>query len=211
MSCGRITIGSEPDCENLPLAGTRARLILINFSQVSRVISSDDGIILSVELEPGARGYEFLGFRNDVGKREEVFKTKLKNRFRHSIGFVIYELDQLQKNNIRKITRGRFMAIVENKGKNETSVELAGRNVGLRIVEGQVRNAHENGGMFTLNLSTPRNRAEFEPKIPQQFGTSYENAIEMISAILSGSDLLTVDSNTITVDSMLYTVDQTIL
>jgi hypothetical protein len=211
MSCGTINTGSQPDCNDLPDAGTRARLVLMNYSEVANIITSDDGVVLSIEMEAGKQGYEFLGFRNDVKKSDDVVKGKLKSKFRHNLSFVIYEVDQLQKNNIKKITRGRFIAIIENKGKGPDSIELLGKNVGLQIVGGLIRDAHQNGGLFVINLSTPQNDAEFEKKLPQSVGTTYENGLAIIESVLAGSDLLTVDNSTITVDSILYTVDQTIL
>lgn len=211
MSCGRINTGSEPDCNEIPDAGTRARLVLMNYMDVERVITSDDGVVISIEMKDGKQGYEFLGFRNDVKKSDDVVKGKLKSNFRHNLSFVIYERDQIQKNNIKRITRGRFMAIIENKGKQADSIELLGKNVGLQIIGGLIRDAYSNGGMFVIELSTPQNNAEFEKKLPQTVGTSYENGLAIIESVLAGSDLLTVDNNTITVDSILYTVDQTIL
>lgn len=211
MSCGRINTGSEPDCNDMLEAGTRARLVLMNYLDVERVMTSDDGVVLSIEMKDGKQGYEFLGFRNDVKKSDDVVKGKLKSNFRHNLSFIIYERDQLQKNNIKRITRGRFMAIIENKGKQADSVELLGKNVGLQIVGGLIRDAYSNGGMFVIELSTPQNNDEFEKKLPQTVGTSYENGLAIIESVLAGSDLLTVDNNTITVDSILYTVDQTIL
>ena len=208
MSCGTITRGSTiAECEELPPAGTRSRLILINFEDVVRIYTNDDqkivaitlrsqvsgGIELDAELDAefsdavifGAGGFEFTGFRNDVKKSEEVVKReKSKQRFTHSVGFVVYEVDQLQKTNLKRMARGRFLAIVESKGETEDSIEVLGRECGLQIVEGQIRNAHENGGVFIINLATPDNGVEFERKLPQTLGTSYENGLSIIDDLL---------------------------
>lgn len=209
MSCGTITRGSSiEECDELPPAGTRSRLILINFDDVVRIYTNDDqkiigitlrsqvsgGIELDAELDAefssaeifGAGGFEFTGFRNDVKKSEEVVKReKSKQRFIHSVGFVVYEVDQLQKTNLREMAKGRFLAIVESKGETEDSIEVLGRDCGLQIVEGQIRNAHENGGVFTLNLSTPNNGVEFERKLPQTLGVSYQDGLDIIDDLLN--------------------------
>lgn len=189
MSCGRIDRGSSADCDNLPEEGTRARLILINHKDVQN-IEEDNGVITSIELYPDRQGYEFLGFRSDVKKSDDVVRTKLKNRFKHNVGFVIYERDQLQKNNIKSIAKGRFLAIVENRGKDENSIEVLGKNVGLRIVGGVLRDAYEDGGMFIINLSTPDNGVEFEKKLPQNLGDTYEEALTIIELLLIPSGAL---------------------
>ena len=186
MSCGTITRGSSiAECDELSDAGTRARLILINFEDISYIYTNDDGKIVSIGLKESKVGYEFTGFRNDVKKSEEVVKReKSKQRFTHSVGFVVYEVDQLQKTNLKRMARGRFLAIVESKGQTEDSIEVLGRECGLQIVGGQIRNAHENGGVFIINLATPDNGVEFERKLPQTLGTSYENGLSIIDDLL---------------------------
>lgn len=184
MGCGKIDRGSNPDCDNLPEGGTKARLVLLNYRDVESIEETVDGIITAINLVPGTFGYEFLGFRTDVKKSEGVLKTQRKNRFFHNVGFVIYEVDQVQKNNIKRLTKGRFIAIVENKGQDENSVEVLGKNVGLSIVDGVVRDAYENGGLFIINLDTPQSGGEFETKLPQTLGFSYEEAQIIIDGLL---------------------------
>lgn len=208
MSCSTIDIGSQPDCDNLPTPGTEARLILINWDDVLYIYEGNDvgggrvwddtfdftfgplvtagigsGIIIQIVLKPGKQAYEFLGFRTDVKKSEEVQNTTHnKRRFLHRCGFVIYEVDQLQKVNIKHLAKGRFMAIVTN---NNESIELLGKNCGLKIEQGKIRDVHENGGVYVINLSTPGG-VEYERKLPQTVGTSFENGLEIIDGLLEG-------------------------
>lgn len=180
MSCSKISRGSTVEDCDLPQGGTRARLILINFSDVLRIYTNDDGKIVQIQMIPGTSGYEFTGFRNDMHKSEESTKTSgNKKRFVHHCGLIIYEVDQLQKLNIRDIAKGRFIAIVESKGQDDDSIELLGRDCGLQIDAGQIRSAQD-GGVFTINLSTPDNGIEFEKKLPQTLGTSYSGGLDII-------------------------------
>lgn len=236
MSCGSITRGSDvEDCNDLPEGGTEARLILFNWDDILLILESngeggtsgnvwgpefDDtfgpvvtvatgtGVITQIILYPGKKGYEFIGFRNDVKKSDEVVKhANLKNRFRHACSFVVYEVDQVQKNNLRDLVKGRFLAIVENKGKDENSLEVLGKTCGLSIVGGLIRDA--SSGVFIISLATPDNGIEFERKLPQNFGDSYATGLEMIGVLLEEPEALTVDATDITVDSDLVTSDQT--
>lgn len=166
--CGSITRGSQADCNNIPDGGTRARLILFNYDDVVEMTEDDDGNIIDIILAEGAYGYEFLGFRNDVKKSEEVIKPEVGiAKFKHNTGFVVYENTQIQKNNVEALARGRFIAVSENKGKNENVFEVVGKGVGLEIVAGPIRNAHENGGFFVISLSTPDDQNELENRLPQ--------------------------------------------
>lgn len=181
-----IDRGSSVECDEIPEAGTRARLILINYKDISRFYVSDEGKIISIEMLANKQGYEFLGFRSDVKKSDEVVKRELSNkRFKHAVSFVVYEQTQLQKNNLRGMIRGRFVAIIENRGKDDDSIEVLGREVGLEIVGGLIRDAHESGGFFILNLATPDNGVEFERKLPQTLGIDYSTGLEIIEEVLS--------------------------
>jgi hypothetical protein len=181
-----ITIGSDlEECDDLPPSGTRARLILINYKDITRMYVNDEGKIVSIGMNSGTVGYEFNGFRSDVKKSEEVVKRSQSNkRFKHNVGFVIYDRTQIQKSNIRNVIRGRFVAIVENKGQEDDSIEVLGKECGLEIVGGVIRDAHEDGGFFIINLATPDNGIEFERKLPQTLGTSYDDGLSIIEDVL---------------------------
>lgn len=189
MACGNITKGSSADCENLPSSGTRARLILINTDDLATsngFVEDGDGKITDINVIAGRAGYEFAGFRNDMKNIDGVVQPAVGlNQFSHQTSWVIYERTQAQKNNIERLARGRFYAIAELKGQDDNSVILLGKSVGLEIVPGDIRNAHENGGMFIITLKTPE--GEYESKLPQTVGTSYSNAQTIIDNVVAGS------------------------
>ena len=181
MSCGTISIGSSLDCDSIPKGGTRARVGVFNYDDVTGVTTDADGRITAITLADGAQGYVFTGFRNDVKKSEEVVDPGVGlNQFRHLIGWVIYERTQEQKNNIERLAKGRFVVVAENKGKDDDAIEVIGLGVGVEIVAGAIRNAHENGGFFLVNFATPE--GEHETKLPQSLGTDYENALTLFDS-----------------------------
>ncbi len=188
MACDTITIGSEADCSALPSGGTRARAIVINlddFDEDAPFTENADGKITAINLKPGKSGHLFTGFRNDVKKTDEVINPGVGlNQFKHGAGWVIYERTQEQKNNIEKLARGKFAVILENKGKDADALEIIGLRVGVEIVPGKIRDAHENGGFFIVNFATID--GEFEPKLPQTVGATYALGI-VIADALAGS------------------------
>lgn len=169
--CGDIDRGSSADCNNLPPGGTQAKLLLANIDDIQEFEEDADGIITGITMKTTPTQkyfYQFLGFRNDVKKSEEVIKPDIGiSKFKHNVGFVVYENSQVQKNNVENLARGRFVAIVENKGKSDNVYEVVGKNVGVEIVAGPIRDAHENGGFFTISLSTPDDQGELESKLAQ--------------------------------------------
>lgn len=193
MACDSIDRGSSADCDNLPVGGTEARLILMNNSDILEIAEDVDGNITGITLNPGATAFEFLGFRNDMKGTQEVLTPDVgPSRFKHGVGLNIYELTQLQKNNIEKIARGNLVAILENRGKDENAHEVFGKGVGLQIVPGVIRNAHENGGLYVLSLATPDGEGLTEPKLPQTLaiagsGSQYELNLNFIDTLLPAS------------------------
>lgn len=190
MACGEITRGAVvEECADIPPGGTRARILLANFDDVLSYTEDPDEQITAIEMAPGATFFEFTGFRNDMKSFQEVIKPEIGiAKFKHSVGLVVYENTQLQKNNVENIARGKFVAIVENKGKDVHSIEVVGKGVGLGIVAGVIRNAHENGGFFVLTLSTEDDINELEPQLPQTLtGASYAAIQTLIDNLLPAS------------------------
>lgn len=180
MSCNTVSLGSSVNCDDLPQAGTEARIILLNYDDVE-FIGTLNGKITSIVLAANTTGFEFFGFRNDVKKNESVPKVK---RFSHSVSFIVYEITQLQKNNLQKMAKGRFIAVVENKGKGDDAFELLGRECGMKIVQGIIRDPFETLGMYTISLATPENGVEYERKLPQTIGEDYDNGAEIVDGLL---------------------------
>lgn len=184
MACDKITIGGNNNCP-LPRGGTRPRAIAFNFDEVLDHTEDSEGRILSIVLAPGATGHVFTGFRNDAKKSDEVVDPGVGPfQFKHNCGWIIYERTQEQKNNAEALAKGRFVVIIENKGKDDDAVEVLGIGVGVRLVAGVIRDAHANGGFFVLSFATPTEDHEFEGKLPQSLGTGYANAQTIIDSLI---------------------------
>jgi len=186
MSCGTVFQGSSPDCENpesLQIGGTQPKLGLINHANIDSVTYDSDGRVTAITLLNNDDMHLFTGFRNDVKKSDEVVNPGVGiNMFRHMCGWVVYERTQVQKNNLEKVARGKFAAIIENKGKDADAFEVLGLGVGMEIVAEPIRNAHENGGYFIINLQTPED--EFEAHLPASLGTDYADAVTLFDGLL---------------------------
>ena len=182
MSCGTITTGSRPDCESPLKSGTRARLFLANYDQLLSATASTTtpNLITALVFSTGATSFLFEGFKQDVKPTQEIIApSNGQNQFKHNLGFLVYEITQLQKNNLQRVAKGRFIAIAENHGKDENSFEIYGLNTGLEIVPGIARDPLANGGGYIIQLATPEN--EFEPKLPQTlFSTDYATTLALV-------------------------------
>lgn len=183
MSCGTITVGSNGNCDNPIKAGTRPRLFLANYDDIVSVTesSSTPNLLTAITFSSNAVSFLFEGFKQDMKPTQEIIAPgNGQNQFKHSLGFIVYDITQTQKNNLQRLTRGRFVAIVENKGKDENSFEIYGLGSGLEIVPGVARDTYANGGGYIIQLATPD--GEFEPLLPQTlFSTDYATTLALVN------------------------------
>lgn len=180
--CGHMFQGGDK-C-NAPRGGTVPEVVGFNFDQIASFTEDADGRITGITLNPGAVGYRFEGFRNDMKKNDEVVNPGVgENQFKHTVGIVIYQRTQLDKNNIEALCKGKSVWVTESNGKDDDAVEVHGIQCGLRIVPGVLRNAHENGGFFILNFATDVEVGDYEEKLPQSLGTDYADAKDILDAL----------------------------
>lgn len=181
MSCGTITTGSSPNCLTPLKSGTEPRLYLFNYDDVlDGTVGSTPNLFTALVLSSNTVGFVFEGFKQDVKPTQEVIAPgNGANQLKHNLGFVVYDITQLQKNNLQKVVKGRFVAVVENKGKNSESFEVYGFAAGMEIVPGVAKDSYANGGGYIIQLATPEN--EFEPKLPQ---TIYDTDYATTKALL---------------------------
>lgn len=194
MGCGTITIGSINDCDNPLKSGTQPVMYLANYDDLVSVTlsSSTPNLITALTFVSGAVLYMFEGFKQDTKPSQEVIApSNGANQFKHSVNWIIYQISQLQKNNIQRIAKGNFIAIVENLGKDANSFEVYGLGVGMQIVPGVVRDSYANGGGYILSLATLEN--QFEPKLPQTlFSTDYATTLALVKGYAALPTITTV-------------------
>jgi len=135
--------------------------------------TSTPNLLTALTFATNTVSYLFEGYKQDVKPTQEVIApSNGQNQFKHNLNFLVYEISQLQKNNLQRLAKGRFIAIVENKGKDANAFEVYGLNSGLELVPGVVRDPLANGGGYLISLATMEN--EFEPLLPQTlFDTDY--------------------------------------
>lgn len=176
-------MGHDPGCgDDLPAGGTEPVLYLFNQEEVDDIAEDAQGTITSITMDAGEKAYKFLGFGNDMKKTDEVADPGIgAKQLLHAISWVIYARTQEMKEQIERIIRKKFYAVIPNNGRDGAAWEFYGKKVGLSIVAGPIRNSHENGSYFVINLKTPD--GQFEPRLPQTFMTDYETAKDALDAL----------------------------
>lgn len=199
MGCGTITRGAIPICadDGTPLkSGTMPRMILFNLEDVLSVTESTStpNLLTAMTLATNTVGYVFEGYKQDVKPTQEfVVPGNGGTMFKHMVNFIVYDITQLQKNNLQRMAKGKYVAIVENKGKNSEAFEVFGLGSGMEIVPGVARDTNANGGGYIITLATPE--TESEPMLPQTyFTTDYATTLAAVNE-LAGLPTVTVISD----------------
>lgn len=197
MACGSITRGSRPICadDGTPLkSGTIPKMYLFNLEDVLTAPESTTtpNLITSMTFVTNTVGYVFEGYKQDVKPTQEfVVPGNGATMFKHALNFIVYDISQLQKNNLQRMAKGHFVAIVENKGKNDDSFEVYGLGSGLEIVAGVARDSYANGGGYIISLATPE--TESEPMLPQTIWTTdYVTTLALINGYAAQPTVTTI-------------------
>ena len=181
-------MGSDPDLCNPPAGGTRARAILFNYDDIDDYTEAN-GKITAINLKAGKSGYEFVGLAQSFLLSQDFQRSSTTGigRYKHKHTLLIYERTQAQKDNIKNLGNGRFVAALFNRGQDADAIVLAGKDVGLELQAGEIQNAYANEGFFTLNMATPEGDTENESALMQSFGPDYDTVETMLEALLDAS------------------------
>ena len=176
-SCGGITIGATYNC-NFPLAaGANTRLILVDKDVYDLATISKEGFgiinIVAAAAAPSTKFYAFEGIRRSVRPKAAYVPGVYTSGFDHQIEFQIFNISQLQKDNIAAMGLSRMVAIVEginSAGNGDTIFEVFGENVGMELQGGDTRinTDVETGGSFSINLKTSGEGSK-ETRLPSTF------------------------------------------
>lgn len=183
MDCGAIKLGSAYDCANPLQGGSDPNVILYNKKDILGYTYTGSKIT-GLTLASGACGYQFTGFGKSVDPVQEVIKMASgQNLTKHSVGIVIFDRTQDQKDNIQNLILGTFVAVVRSSQADENSFELYGKNNGLVLAPGQINKLNENNGAYTIKLETPEGQGE--SKLPTTILlTDYATTLDMLEDTL---------------------------
>lgn len=186
-SCAVITIGATYDCVNPIVPGVNTRLILINKDEIS-VITKAAGVITDITLAATKTGFAFEGYRSSLNPKYDFVAGAFSVGYSHEVKFQVFDISQLQKDNLQKMALGRMVAVVENMnnaGNDDNFFEVYGADVGMDITElGRIARDMDSQGSFSVLLKTPEDEGQ-EPLMPATwFDTDYTTTKVLVDALL---------------------------
>ena len=194
-ACGGLDMGGAVDCDDPIVAGVDQRLILMNKDIYDRATVvenvSTQNLIDSITLtQTGDAAYAFQGIRKSLNPQSAYVPAAVSQGFDHQVDFLIFDISQAQKNNIEKMTGGKFVAIVQNAnavGNGDSVFEIFGKDVGLTVQASPMRinGDLESNGAYTISLKTSDDFGK-EPHLPSSYlVTDYAGTLAQITTLLT--------------------------
>lgn len=190
LDCSKIKTGFiNQVCGKPAIAGTTARVILINYSDVDKSKSVvTDNVISSLILKTGATGYEVDSLPNaTVGSDTINAGTYLKTH-QHNVVVRIFKKSEAAKKFVNGLTNARVIAIVENNDtgdKGDTKYEVYGWDSGLELTEITVTTEMTDGVAYQVTLAN--GTIAQEGSLPMSlFNTDEKTTDLMVDGLLAG-------------------------
>ena len=190
-TCDGITIGATYDCENPITPGVNNRLLIGNTDDISAVTYdvTTTSIITDITMKATKAMFAFNGIRQSLNPQYQFIPQTVSVGYDHQVDFLVFDISQVQKDNIEAMGLGKTTAVVENKnslGNGDNFFEVYGLNAGLEMqTGGRIPMDLETQGAFNLSLKTSDNEGK-EPKMPQTwFETDYAATLVLVTALLT--------------------------
>lgn len=196
LDCSKIKTGFiNQVCGKPSIAGTTARVILINYSDIDKAKSVvTDNVISSLILKAGATGYEVDSLPNaTVGSDTINAGTYLKTH-QHNVVVRIFKKSEAAKKFVNGLTNARVIAIVENNDTGDngnTKYEVYGWDSGLELTEITVTTEMTDGVAYQVTLAN--GTIAQEGSLPMSlFNTDEKTTDLMVDGLLAGGTECTV-------------------
>ena len=193
-ACGGITLGASYDCDDPIAAGVDQRLILIDKEVFDLATITFDGTITTlitniVLTGTGNAAFSFQGIRRSLNPSSAFVPATVSVGYDHQVDFQVFEIGQLQKDNLEKLGLAKVVAIIQNvnaPGNGDAVFEVFGKDAGLELQAGPMRlnSDNETSGSYTLSLKTSDDSGK-EPKLPTSFFyTDFATTIAKVDLLL---------------------------
>jgi len=192
-ACDGITIGSTYDCDAPITPGVNNRLIMGNQGDIDTVSydMTTTTIITDITMKTTKAMFSFQGVRQSLNPQYQFIPQTVSVGYDHQVDFLIFDISQVQKDNIEAMGLGKLTAVIENKnapGNGDSFFEVYGLGVGMEMqTGGRIAMDLETQAAFNISMKTSDNEGK-ETKMPQTwFDTDYTTTAAAVEALLTPS------------------------
>ena len=190
-NCDGLTIGSIYDCDNPIAPGVNNRLLLGNLDDISAITYdvTTVTIITDITMKSTKACFAFEGVRQSMNPQYQFIPQTVSVGYDHQIDFLIFDISQLQKDNVEAMGVQKVFGVVQNAqgaGNGDNFFEVYGSIAGMEMLTGgRIPRELETQGALNLSLKTSDNEGK-EPKMPQTwFETDFNTTLALVDALLT--------------------------
>lgn len=173
MACeGLITADILYDCDNSPVGGLEADVLLFNVADIDTaaitVDAANGDIVTNFQLLSGKTGFLLQGVKQINSASSELVKKEFSSdKHKHVFNGVVLNVSAANKLQINSMSEGaKYIAIIDRKWKGAANAEaflILGLESGLEL-QTAIWNSNENDGVLQFSLESTENFEE--PKLP---------------------------------------------
>jgi len=165
MDCSKITQGLQAvNCGQPAIAGTGARVILINYSDIDRKLSVvKDNVITSLVLNGTSKAFDFQSLDNTNLGEISLNRGTYFSNWQHDLTLRVFTKNELSKNFVNNLNGARVVAVIQNKesGPNgEVKYEAYGWDAGLELNEGTATTNMADMIVYQIKMGSGTNSKE---------------------------------------------------
>lgn len=173
-------------CNKQAVAGTGKRVVLLNYDDVDRVISTvANNVITSLVMKSGKKGVSFTTHGDSTLGEVSLKKGTYVNSFIHNATLRVFTKDEVSKDFVNAIAGSKVIMIIENNEIGEAGnvkYEVYGWESGLELSEATGTTELADGVVYNLKLGTSDKSTE--NTLPKSYFvtdlTSTETALESL-------------------------------
>lgn len=182
MECANLDSNILIDCDNPLQAGTRDRMVLINYQAwldaVMTTATLNSEIIESIALASGDTGYLIEGINNSNEPLVTFKRSRYLGSFEHQVKFKGFDVSPTVKSALEKLSKGRVVAIVENNYKGtdgNCAFDVYGADGGLIMPDGGlIRDPSSTDTQGAYDVTLKSSEFSMESRLPKRiFLTDY--------------------------------------
>lgn len=159
MNCTQLTQNIVAAvCDKQAVSGTGKRVILLNYDDIDRVLSSvENNVIKLLKMKGNKKGVSFTSHDDSTDGDVSLKVGTYVNSWAHNATLRVFTKDEVSKDFVNKIAGAKVVAIIENNdigAAGNTKYEVYGWDSGLEIAEGAGSTEMADGIVYTLKLGT---------------------------------------------------------
>jgi len=191
-NCSGIFQGQGLSCVDPLPVGIVQRVLIANREDILDytydLTPGLENVITGIIMKPGKAFFEFLGVNESIRTQNELVRRSFANSYKHTLDFVVTEVDNVSLQNMMAMAYKTQTAIVygvDDSGFGNGAFQILGVDNGMDLLTNiRINGDVETGGGHALQLSTPDSGGDEKIIPPVLWNSDYDTTLSIVDALL---------------------------